>query len=113
MIWPANDVAMREQVLSPLATGQCGAALAEVCERICADFDAQIREAGDESLVLPFVFEVWFADDGQIYACPDRVDPFLRFLAEPEPIEMATAKSAVTSTGHRDALAVLGPGTLI
>ena len=68
--------------------------------------------------VPPRAHDACFADDGQVFARPDRVEPFLETLdAVLARIGCARggmpgAKSSVTLVGHPDALAALGDDRL-
>gem|GEM_PF-7075693 len=101
----------------PDGSVQCGAVIAGVRRRTRAEFMNELfggagAEIGPEA-GHTFAFDAWFADDGQAWVRPDRVDPFLRALdVQLKAIgctrgELPSAKSAVTLIGHPDALAAL------
>ena len=144
MEWPAVDAAVREEIPQlarwsewchkeepillpgggvhlanreaeqgdPEASAQCGAVIAGARRRAR---QARTEEAGPGPT---HAFDVWFADDGQAFVRPEKVDGYLRALDQEIQKagctrgEMPDAKSAVTPVGHPDALAALGDGWL-
>ena len=91
----------------PEASVQCGAVIAVARQRGRAS-RMQAVEPGPS-----YVFDAWFADDGQAYVRPDKVDGYLQALdAELAKAgctrgEGADVKSSVTLIGHPDVIGSL------
>ena len=91
----------------PEASAQCGAVLAVARKR------SRIARMQGLAAGPSLAFDAWFADDGQAYVKPEKLDGYLRALdvglakAGCTRGAMHGAKSSVALVGHIDALAAL------